>query len=360
MPAMPPRHPTKWKLEPHTEAKHSILRKYLGAWFPKLSWKGRLVFVDGFAGPGEYVGGEPGSPIIALNALLEHKANLASCEMKFLFVEERLDRLENLKEKLDSIDFPQNVQAQALHGTFADVVGDVLDVVESGGHRLAPAFVMVDPFGPKGLPMDLMHRITAHPRSELLISLMYESMARWRNQPAFERHLDDLYGCPDWHEFDAERRKEFLHDLYVEQLKKGGMTFVRSFEMRDSGNRTEYFLVFATKHIEGLKAIKRVMWSVDPSGQFQFSDATRRDQATLFEPEPDFQLLERLIRATFGAASFRIESLAEFVWIETAFLDSHIRRPILIPGEKAGRIEVLTSRKRNYTYPAGTVLRFVS
>jgi hypothetical protein len=48
------------------------------------------------------------------------------------------------------------------------------------------------------------------------------------------------------------------------------------------------------------------------------------------------------------------------VWIETAFLDSHIRRPILTPGEKAGRIEVLTSRKRNYTYPPGTVLRFVS
>jgi three-Cys-motif partner protein len=158
---MPRRHPTKWKLEPHTAAKHSILRRYLGAWFPKLSWRGRLVFVDGFAGPGEYIGGEPGSPIIALNARLEHKANFANCEMKFLFVEERQDRIDNLKEKLDSIDLPHNLQVQALHGTFADVVGDILDVVETGGHKLAPAFVMVDPFGPKGLPMDLMHRITA-------------------------------------------------------------------------------------------------------------------------------------------------------------------------------------------------------
>ena len=60
---------TIWPIEPHTCAKHQILRKYLDAWLPILgTYNKRIVYIDGFAGPGEYKGGEPGSPIIALEA----------------------------------------------------------------------------------------------------------------------------------------------------------------------------------------------------------------------------------------------------------------------------------------------------
>jgi hypothetical protein len=58
---------TRWPLAPHTKIKHEILKRYLNAWLPILgSWAGRVVFIDGFAGPGRYSGGEPGSPVIAL------------------------------------------------------------------------------------------------------------------------------------------------------------------------------------------------------------------------------------------------------------------------------------------------------
>ena len=64
-----------WKLEPHTQGKHLVLRNYMEAWLPIMTrWNGRVLFIDGFAGPGEYDGGEPGSPIIALPALMEHRA----------------------------------------------------------------------------------------------------------------------------------------------------------------------------------------------------------------------------------------------------------------------------------------------
>jgi three-Cys-motif partner protein len=57
-----------WPLEPHTKGKHEVLRHYLEAWFPILGFtQGRIVFIDGFAGPGEYAGGEKGSPLIALD-----------------------------------------------------------------------------------------------------------------------------------------------------------------------------------------------------------------------------------------------------------------------------------------------------
>ncbi len=46
---------TIWTPDAHTLAKHVILRRYLGGWFPILGQGGhnpRLVYLDGFSGPG--------------------------------------------------------------------------------------------------------------------------------------------------------------------------------------------------------------------------------------------------------------------------------------------------------------------
>ena len=68
---------TIWPIEPHTSAKHQILRKYLDAWLPILgTYNKRIVYIDGFSGPGEYTGGEPGSPIIALEAARTHQCEV--------------------------------------------------------------------------------------------------------------------------------------------------------------------------------------------------------------------------------------------------------------------------------------------
>ena len=78
---------TLWSLEPHTLGKHLVLRAYLNAWLPILGrWKKRIVIIDGFAGPGEYKGGEEGSPQIAIRALVDHSARV-DAEVVFFFIE---------------------------------------------------------------------------------------------------------------------------------------------------------------------------------------------------------------------------------------------------------------------------------
>ena len=80
-------------LKPHTRGKHLVLRRYLDAWFPIMaSSNRRVLFVDGFAGPGEYKGGEEGSPLIALRAVQEHAAkNSFKADIKFLVIEADAD-----------------------------------------------------------------------------------------------------------------------------------------------------------------------------------------------------------------------------------------------------------------------------
>src|SRR5262245_21700943 len=101
--------PTTWHAEPHTLAKHAILQRYLEAWFPILTQQAsnlsqqhasvperEILFIDGFAGPGEYVNGYDGSPLIALKAALEHPISFP-IPVRMLFIEERDDRFRYLQ-----------------------------------------------------------------------------------------------------------------------------------------------------------------------------------------------------------------------------------------------------------------------
>src|SRR5436309_3069510 len=76
----------------------------------------RIVYLDGFAGPGVYRGGEEGSPILALRTLLEHPQfrRWGGIEFQFLFFEPDEDRFASLDSELDAFQaarapWPKNV-----------------------------------------------------------------------------------------------------------------------------------------------------------------------------------------------------------------------------------------------------------
>lgn len=354
-----------WPIKPHTAAKHMILRRYLEAWFPKLAWTGRVLVVDGFAGPGEYSGGEPGSPQIAITVATTHTGRLDRCELVFLFVEEERSRFQHLQAVIGNLELPAHVKAEAVHGTFDGTMSSILDQLDDAGRSMAPSLVLVDPFGAKGMPLDTLRRIAAHPRSELLVSLMYEPISRWLDTPEFAPHLDALYGTIAWRGVNnlaaADQRRTFMLDLYVQQLKSGaGMRYVSAFELRDEGNRVEYFLIHATNSLDGLRAMKEAMWKVDPEAGLRFSDATAGRGQAMFQLAPDYSLLKSQILGKFkNRAGVPILEIEIFVLAETAFRETHFKRQILKPMETAGEIVVAgpPSRRRG-TFPDGITVTF--
>ncbi len=91
---MPDPKPTIWDMEPHTETKHEVLRRYLDAWLPIMAQTyPRIIYLDGFAGPGIYSKRELGSPVIAISRAMEHTlARRFRAEIFFAFIEARPDR----------------------------------------------------------------------------------------------------------------------------------------------------------------------------------------------------------------------------------------------------------------------------
>ena len=83
-------------------------------------------------------------------------------------------------------------------GTFDETMTDIFNYLDEQKSKLAPAFVMIDPFGVKGTPMSVVRRLLKNPQCEIYFSLMYEWINRFKASPEFESHLDDLFGCEDW------------------------------------------------------------------------------------------------------------------------------------------------------------------
>jgi three-Cys-motif partner protein len=358
---------TLWDREPHTVGKHLVLKEYLGAWFPIITKRnGRVLFIDGFAGPGEYRGGEPGSPLIAIETLQRHKAIAGiSAEVRFFFVEADEAR----KNHLDGVvartvpGLPKVCKIKVIHGSFDETMTDLFDSLEAQKKAMAPAFVMVDPFGVKGTPMSVIQRIFANPRSEVYVSVMYESINRFGETEAFEPHLDELFGCQDWRKgfalADGEARKDFFYGLYADQLRKAGANHVVHFELFQRG-RLVYAIFFGTQHVTGCDRMKQAIWKIAPWGDFAFR-GSHNSQPTLGLAAPDYGPLKVALVGAFGGRGWvTIERVIEFVSSDrTDYHSSQVKTPVLVPMEVAGEIEVKDgTRNRVRSFPAGTVLRF--
>lgn len=355
---------TTWEIKPHTRAKHEILRRYLQAWTPILSQSNHphLLYVDGFAGPGVYEGGEDGSPVIALKAALEQH-DLIQSTLFFLFIEKDVARATRLNEVLGGIKRPKNFHVKVEAGkTFEEGFSSVLNHYKSRSQNLPPTFAFIDPFGWTGIPFRLIREILSYPRCEVLVNFMYEEINRFLGHPDQQNNLDELFGTEAWRALaDVQgkaERKAAIHGLYQDQLQ-GAAKFVRSFEMRNKQDSTDYFLFFATQNTKGLMKMKEAMWKVDERGEFLFSDATNPLQVQLFS-KPDFEALERMILARFAGKEVSVREVERFVVEETPFRETHYKK-ILTRLEKEKTIEVQPTspgrRKGSFANAADT-LRF--
>jgi three-Cys-motif partner protein len=361
---------TRWPITPHTQAKHLILKRHLDAWLPIMVRSNtRLLFIDGFAGPGRYAGGEDGSPIIALKAAVLNRRFQGSpprCAVQLVFIEEDVERVDALRQETNAFTIAHSLPAwityNVEHAEFRSYLTSELDRLAHEGMRAPSMFAFIDPFGYSGVPLGLIARIRQIPSSECLITFAYRSMNRWVVGDAQrERHLDELFATPLWRQHLGNEHA--LVELYRQQLiAQAGFRYVRTFEMRGNLDVTEYFLAFCTNSPKGLSEFKKATWKADPASGQVFSDASDPRQLLLISP---LRPLREILSSHFAARGWvSIEQVVEYVLVETDYSEtSHLKRRTLGPMEMEGT-NVLEVRRptgrRDHPgeYPAGTQLKF--
>ncbi len=359
--------PTKtiWELDPHTLVKHEILNRYLNAWFAILGQSNKhVVYIDGFCGPGRYEGGEEGSPIIALKAALNHRKILEHKKIEFLFIDVDSRRITHLNSELKKIPIPPNFSVKTEINTFDERFRTLLNELEVKGAQSVPIFAFIDPFGFKGIPLELVERLLKNQKTEAFINLSVDAINRWLEHPdeQIPQHIIDAFGTDEVFDIVKKhgKRRESLRLLYQRQLERFAK-FVRYFKMENSDKKTIYYLFFATNHPLGHVKMKEAFWKVDTSSGFKFSDATNPYQSVLFEMDETDKLVE-ILHQHYLHQKISVEKIKSYVEDETPFLETHMRKALkLLENEQKIRADSLKrdgEKRTKGTFPDEVIVTF--
>lgn len=349
---------TIWDGAAHTFSKHQILETYLKAWVPIMSSQAHqlgiseteLLFVDGFAGPGCYSGGEDGSPIRAIKSVLSHSHDLP-IPISFLFIERDKQRhtlllsaIEQYKEQINKS--PRIKSIQIKRGDCETILNNVLDNFEKNNRKLGPAFFFLDQSGFSDVSMQLIRRIMSQPLCEVFSYLNWDHMNRFLTDDTKWSSLDRTFDGPEWRPalaLESSKRPIFMLRTYKTSLKERARSkYVWHFAMCDRNDKLLYWLFFCTNNLRGLEEMKRAMWRVDPTGGFRFSDKDDPLQLNLFENYKVIMLAEELI-SNLHANTFTVFQVKEFVLTETPaylyknslkFLEKHKKLKVVNPPPK--------------------------
>ena len=279
-----------WEAESHTLAKHAILKKYLDAWaviFSRTLNVTELLFYDGFAGPGEYMGGELGSPIVALHALLANTQSLKPVRLKFSELDEA--RHTHLKARLtvEKAKIPARSSLLVDEPSLGDCTEQILKLVAErrvSRRALGPALFFLDQFGYSQVPMSLIREIMSHRYCEVFSYLNCQRLIPYLTDESKAAGITNAFGDESWRAaVDAPDRQQAMIDLYKVALKANGkVRYPWSFTMFDRDGHLIYWLVFSTNDLKGLEVMKKAMWKVDESGTYRFSDRNDPRQQRLF------------------------------------------------------------------------------
>lgn len=349
-----------WEIPQQTTKKHEILANYLKTWFVIMQkYSSELLYLDGFAGPNEYIGGQKGSPQIALDAAVANPHLYAGKKISLVFNELDRQRYEKL-----------NLWADAQSETVADYLKIVVrhtdfenmakDLIKTDLFRRQPAlFAFVDPFG-VSIPIHVLADLTAPKKSELLVLFAFDFVNRFSTAGNVDRSLTELFGCDHFKTapHDSPRdRKLHLVDLYATQLRKiCGFKYVSQFEMIRQDGKTAYFLMHCTRSLKGVEVFRETMWKADPVTGRRFS-AREEYEGALFGSEQLINL-DREIKKRFSGSTVSIEQLTAFVLDETPYKVSHLRKFGLKPLDDTGQLKILTPARKN-SYPPGTVMQIL-
>ncbi len=316
-----------WERDPHTAAKHALLRRYMSAWFPIMAKQFRdvgITFLDGFAGPGEYTNAQDSSPLIAMEQAQRTEVTRWRTQTRLVFLEARAGRAEHLRNVLDSrhppADRPSRLMLDVRRGKCVDLYEQA--IADAGGWS-GPVFANLDGWG-VDTDYSIVQRIARQQSSEVLVTFQDQFFIRFADgeQEAGER----VFGHSGWRAVDQKLTAEkapFLVNLYRQGLHDAGFDYVLMFQMVDEGGHSLYQFFGATSEV-AVEKFKDGLWEVDGVSGQRFRDPRDPHQMAFDIREPDLSSLRNTVLRLLDEREHSMAELRQHALRETIYKKTHV------------------------------------
>jgi len=295
--------------------KARIVEKYFWAWAKVIiskvkkgsSSNQKIAYVDLFAGAGRYKDGSKSTPVKVLETAI------ADTDMRNMLVsifnDADVENVNSLQQAIDSIPGIENLKYRPQISKY-EVGEDIVKIFQS--MKLVPTLFFVDPWGYKGLSLQLVNSVVKDWGCDCIFFFNYNRINMGLNNDAVKEHINALFG-----QVRADQLRERLKTLtpqereltvveYIcEALKEMGGKYVLPFRFRhEMGNRTSHHLIFVSKHPKGYGIMKEIM-AKESSEQtqgvpsFEYNPATLQ-QPLLFELTRPLDQLESMLLDNFS------------------------------------------------------------
>ena len=210
------------------------------------------------------------------------------------------DHTQSLQQAIDSIPNIGILQNKPLVLNKAVGKEIVQELTQLGA---IPKLFFIDPFGYKGLSLDLISSAIKGWGCDCIFFFNYNRINMDLNNPLVKKDMDSLFGKERADQLrkklapmESDQRESTIVNAIGEALKQLGGSHIQEFCFKnDKGNRTSHYLIFVSKNKRGHSIMKDIMAKkgfITEQGvpSFEYSPVIHR-QLSLFD---DYQLLDRL------------------------------------------------------------------
>jgi len=241
--------------------------KYFRAWatvvLPSAKRRdGKIAYIDLFAGPGRYEDDSASTPILVLEQAVDQPDIRDALVSVFNDINSNnSNALQTAIDKIPRIDtlkYKPGIQNREVDAQIAESLEQM---------RLVPTFFFVDPWGFKGLSMQLINSVLKDWGCDCIFFFNYNRINMGLTNPLVEDHINQLFGKDKADALratvksaDPEVRERAILDAITQALKDRGGEFVLPFCFKtDEGTRTSHYLIFVTKNFRGYEIMKEIM-----------------------------------------------------------------------------------------------------
>lgn len=146
-----------------------------------------------------------------------------------------------------------------------DILGHLADV------QALPSLFFIDPFGYKGLSLDLIGRAIQGWGSECILFFNYDRINRDLENPVVSRPMTILFGEARLDELRRKvrqtqvphEREQIIVEGFKSALREVGGQYVAEFKFRNRGaDRTSHYIFHVTKNANGHRIMKEIMYGL--------------------------------------------------------------------------------------------------